>query len=428
MKKFSTFIFLSFFIAGAAYAQERQPTRILKKDQPQYFTSYLLRRQAETCTVLNFDPDVENYVIYEYVDDAGFVTGVNKYADQEIAAVFEAPSDARYITKIGFAIAAANSNIPANLNKEVVFKVYDLNHLGDPDDVIASATVTLGDLKTAVDAATLTEVVFSSPVDLPDDKRFAVSIDISNLTWDVPSEMDSLVLTSWDVTEPEENFLVKAGNVWLHGSLANPDVFLNLSIFPLVSEDPACLDPTPVKLSSFEVQNRNGYNELTWTTETEQNNAGFEVERSPDGKSFYTIASVNSKAQGGNSGTALKYNFRDNRPLSGANYYRLLQKDFDGKISLSKVISAVNSEGSKRIIEVFPNPVTTTLNVNFFSSAPQKSVVRVLNMQGNVLLQKNYDLRRGENILNIDVGRLPKGSYLIKVSSADETHTTKFVK
>jgi uncharacterized protein (DUF2147 family) len=92
----------------------------------------------------------------------------------------------------------------------------------------------------------------------------------------------------------------------------------------------------PVTLTSFEVEmNSPNSVQCVWKTAQEINNDHFDVERSPDGVNFTTIAAVRGA---GNSATFHSYAFQDNRPLHGHSYYRLAQIDFDGKSTLSNIV------------------------------------------------------------------------------------------
>src|SRR5690606_29687064 len=107
---------------------------------------------------------------------------------------------------------------------------------------------------------------------------------------------------------------------------------------------------------------KNGQSTLSWSTLSESNNRGFEIQKSIDGKEFKSIAFINSKAENGNSSSVLTYSYIDNTAVSGTNYYRLNQIDLDGKSQLHE-IKAVDLELSKPVIEVYPNPATSYVKI-----------------------------------------------------------------
>ncbi len=189
----------------------------------------------------------------------------------------------------------------------------------------------------------------------------------------------------------------------------------------------------PVSLINFSGYKSGAKNVLKWTTGNEQNNVGFEVQRSSDGVSYSAIGFVNSQAMGGNSSTELSYSFDDNSPAaSRKSYYRLNQQDIDGRSKLSNVV-LINGEKPTRIGigGIFPNPATTQVNV--LIDAPQRDDVTlvVMDVLGKTVKQKVVNVETGSNTVPVDIGSLASGSYMVKVlcRSADcESAVSKFVK
>ncbi|MEJ7678927.1 MAG: hypothetical protein WKG06_13945 [Segetibacter sp.] len=77
---------------------------------------------------------------------------------------------------------------------------------------------------------------------------------------------------------------------------------------------------------------------LHWATVTEQNNTGFEVQRSSDAIDFSNIGFIETKSMNGNSNVKLDYNFIDMDHYAISNYYRLKQIDKDGKYTYSHIV------------------------------------------------------------------------------------------
>ena len=80
------------------------------------------------------------------------------------------------------------------------------------------------------------------------------------------------------------------------------------------------------------------------------------IERSGDGKSFEEIGRVEGF---GNSLELQKYAFYDDAPISDANYYRLAQYDFDGRLSYSdiRILEFQRYIPGTAIVKLYPNPV-----------------------------------------------------------------------
>ena len=96
----------------------------------------------------------------------------------------------------------------------------------------------------------------------------------------------------------------------------------------------------PVELVSFIGNVINNEVQLNWTTATETNNRGFEIQKSQmldvnSQNDWETIGFVNGF---GTSSDVHTYLFADKNPVTGKSYYRLKQLDFDGTFEYSNVI------------------------------------------------------------------------------------------
>jgi hypothetical protein len=110
---------------------------------------------------------------------------------------------------------------------------------------------------------------------------------------------------------------------------------------------------------------------LAWTTENEQDNTTFSVERSIDeGKTFYDLDSLTSGSLG-------SYSFDDKNPVNGTDEYRVKITDMNATISYTNVVTldfdstTIAAEASNNI-SVYPNPSNGVINlaINPNSSNP----------------------------------------------------------
>ncbi|MCW8805897.1 MAG: choice-of-anchor B family protein, partial [Ignavibacteriaceae bacterium] len=109
----------------------------------------------------------------------------------------------------------------------------------------------------------------------------------------------------------------------------------------------------PVELSSFNANAYGNFVELDWTTATETNNQGFEIQKK-SGADFYTIGFVNGS---GTSTEPRNYSYKDKNLENGVYVYRLKQIDFDGTSSLSEEIMVEVSNPSDFVLnQNYPNP------------------------------------------------------------------------
>lgn len=181
----------------------------------------------------------------------------------------------------------------------------------------------------------------------------------------------------------------------------------SFSTFYLFSND-ALL---PVELTTFEARAIEKQRvQLDWMTTTETDNDRFEIEHSVDGQTFTQLGAV---AGAGGSSEEQWYDFVHETPISGLNYYRLRQIDFDGTETLSEV-RVVEVTGASQL-SLYPNPTVDELWVKGFVGGN----VRVLDAQGRTVLGQS--LLEGQSL---DVRALPSGIYLLQLP----TETLRWVK
>ncbi|SEQ96754.1 T9SS type A sorting domain-containing protein [Neolewinella agarilytica] len=184
-------------------------------------------------------------------------------------------------------------------------------------------------------------------------------------------------------------------------------------------ESDAIISSLPVTLKTFEGENHGKINKISWVTTEETDLAYYEVERSSDGNTFNTLSKVLPLSVEVNEQRA--YNFSDNQPYNGLNYYRLKMTDLDGSFEYSHVITLF-VDGDQNELSVFPNPTTNILH--FKGLARTRVDVSVLDALGRTVIVQTINTSAG-----LDVSRLPNGTYYLEISSADEILDIKrFVK
>jgi hypothetical protein len=169
--------------------------------------------------------------------------------------------------------------------------------------------------------------------------------------------------------------------------------------------------PLPVSFKSFNAIRANASNvSIAWTTASEQNNKGFNVQKNVNGE-WKTIAFVFSQALNGNSTSDLSYSYSDPNNEKGISQYRVQQVDLDGKFTYSE-IRAIRGEGAVGKIVIYPNPSADgKISVVFEDNTAVRDVI-VNDMQGRIV-QSFKGITN--NILVID--RLTSGFYTIKVTN-----------
>jgi hypothetical protein len=190
------------------------------------------------------------------------------------------------------------------------------------------------------------------------------------------------------------------------------------------ANDDTCLgtscNPLPAELVLFKAKKTELGVELEWRTESEINNMGFEIQRI-SGLSFQweNLDFVNG------SGTILnpmEYDYLDEAPPPGINYYRLKQVDFDGTASYSDV-ETVNLNDN---LEIIMWPTLAKNQVLFKSNQeinPSIYRLRVFDLLGRKVIDKPF-----EQNLVLDISKLQKGQYIVHISSKQPIQILRFVK
>jgi len=176
--------------------------------------------------------------------------------------------------------------------------------------------------------------------------------------------------------------------------------------------------PLAVKLNSFNVQKIDNSAKITWSTEQETNSSHFVIERSVDGRTWNSIATV---AAAGTSTHRINYSIYDNAPMRGINYYRLKEVDKDAKYDYSAIEKALFN--SNYTAEVVPNPTTDFINLDIAKAGTQPSKIQVLNTAGKLV----YQTTSAQSHVQINTAGMSKGLYYVKVVDVDNVTTLKVV-
>ncbi len=124
----------------------------------------------------------------------------------------------------------------------------------------------------------------------------------------------------------------------------------------------------PVELSSFTAESGNNSVQLNWSTATETNNMGFEIERKLKNQEWVTIGFVNGN---GTTTEIQNYNYIDDysqTPYEGTALYRLKQIDYNGDYEYSEQL-AVNLTfvpSEYYVSQNYPNPFQSFYNNKIF--------------------------------------------------------------
>jgi hypothetical protein len=161
---------------------------------------------------------------------------------------------------------------------------------------------------------------------------------------------------------------------------------------------------------------------LSWQTASEQNCDYFEVERSSNSIDFEAIGNVKGH---GNSNVPKDYSFIDKTPITGTNYYRLRQVDFDGHSIFSKTVSVQFLSEDSLLNLIYPNPARTIVNIPI-NEFPFPSTVEIYSSTGKLVLQQ--DISTSNLYFSVNIQKLDPGIYLIKLNQGTQQTVWKFIK
>ncbi|MES2654782.1 MAG: T9SS type A sorting domain-containing protein [Bacteroidota bacterium] len=224
------------------------------------------------------------------------------------------------------------------------------------------------------------------------------------------------------------NFSMKAAPI--SGVNTDIDNQARTAPFYYMGADEIPSSPLPVTLTSLTANVKENNVLVSWTTASEVNNKGFEVERSIDGTEFATIAFVKGA---GNSSNVNSYSKLDlnafNATASNTIYYRLKQVDFDGKYTYSQIVKVYKNLEAFSAVAIYPNPFVSQVTVSFNAATQSTAVIEILDIQGKVVATKTANTVNGANTVEVNnTDNLQAGIYFARLTLNGESQVIKLVK
>lgn len=171
----------------------------------------------------------------------------------------------------------------------------------------------------------------------------------------------------------------------------------------------------PVELTSFTAFVNKNDVYLNWSTASEKNNLGFEIQR----KSLNDFVTIGFTRGNGTTTQTQTYSFTDHNLSPGKYYYRLRQVDYNGAYEFSKIVE-VDIEAPKvySLEQNYPNPFNPTTKINFNLTADSKVTLRIFNLLGEeVKILVNQTLSAGSHKIEFDASNLNSGVYIYKLEA-----------
>lgn len=180
----------------------------------------------------------------------------------------------------------------------------------------------------------------------------------------------------------------------------------------------------PVTLVSFNASLNGSAVDVSWKTAAENNAKQFDIQRSTNGTDFVTIGTV--KAANAPSGQS--YLYKDKNPVKGYNYYRLKSVDIDGSSKYSSTVLVNVSDGRDIISSIYPNPSNGQIVFKLQGEIKGNVQLLVMDQMGSIILAKQFGIQNTRQLQSsLELGRLAKGSYLLKIAIGDKVYNHKFL-
>jgi len=181
-----------------------------------------------------------------------------------------------------------------------------------------------------------------------------------------------------------------------------------------------------VKLDYLNGFKQNGSHYLNWkVTCTNNPNVTMNLERSADGRNFNSITTVFADALR----CQQPFDYTDNTPLAGMNYYRLKMTDANGKTTFSAAIALLNKATGFDIVGLLPTLVNSNALLNVTAAQKTKMDVVITDIAGKQVQKIGYNLIAGSNQFTLNLAGLSAGSYQITGYTAEgKSRTIRFVK
>lgn len=181
----------------------------------------------------------------------------------------------------------------------------------------------------------------------------------------------------------------------------------------------------PVQLTQWSARAQSKQVRLNWATATEVNTRDFVVEHSVDAARF---TAINTVPAAGNSDERIDYTFTDLHPATGTNYYRLRQRDLDGRQTFTSVVAVDLRAGVNQAPTLRPNPVEREFRVAIPRLRADGDVhLAVIDGTGRLVYERTRSLSAGRHSLTSRLPELASGGYTLLLTYDGERHLLKFV-
>jgi hypothetical protein len=170
----------------------------------------------------------------------------------------------------------------------------------------------------------------------------------------------------------------------------------------------------PVEFTSFTATSNDKEIILNWSTATELNNQGFEVQRKFGSNDFMTVGSIKGH---GTTTSPNQYTFADKILNAGKYFYRIKQVDFGGKYDYSQTVEINWSPFTTYKLEQnFPNPFNPSTKISWQSPIGSWQIIKIFDVLGNEIATLVDEYKpAGSYQITFDASKLSSGVYFYQL-------------
>lgn len=181
------------------------------------------------------------------------------------------------------------------------------------------------------------------------------------------------------------------------------------------------ITPVPVELTSFTASVTESGVVLNWSTATEVNNRGFEIEKSENGN-WNAIGFVEGN---GTVTSTRNYTYTD-VTAPGKYSYRLKQIDFDGSFTYSNAVEAEFMPSEFSLGQNYPNPFNPETKISFTLPVQENVTIKVFDLTGKeVKTLVNGKMEAGKHSVTLNAEGLSSGVYFYQMTAGSFTSVKK---
>ncbi|MFZ1517350.1 MAG: T9SS type A sorting domain-containing protein, partial [Ignavibacteriaceae bacterium] len=202
--------------------------------------------------------------------------------------------------------------------------------------------------------------------------------------------------------------------------------------FPYMGADESTDYPLPVELAGFTATVFANKTTLNWSTASELNNSGFEIEKSfynEKSKSFMEWKTIGFVPGKGTAVSKQEYSYIDDEEIFCKTAYRLKQIDFDGSYTNSFLVEVAPQLPKEfSISQNYPNPFNPGTVINYQLPVNSKVIIKVYDILGNEIATLVNEVKpAGKYEVNFNATQFTSGVYLYKIQAGNYIETKKMI-